>query len=102
MPSVSAALLSPRTRDARRWLAERRRRMTREPHRVHYFHQPDDPYSHLAAQVLGGLVERYEVVLEVHLVEAALGGGGSRAGAPRELLVQGRGGRGAGLRARVP
>ena len=26
---------------------------------VYYFHQADDPYSHLAAQVLGGLQERY-------------------------------------------
>jgi 2-hydroxychromene-2-carboxylate isomerase len=66
-PYVTAAFLSPRTRDARRWLAERRRRMAGEPHRVRYFHQPDDPYSHLAAQVLGRLVERYDVTLEVHL-----------------------------------
>jgi 2-hydroxychromene-2-carboxylate isomerase len=67
MPYVSAALLSPRTRDTRRWVAERRRRLAGEPHRVRYFHQPDDPYSHLAAQVLGRLVERYDVMLEVHL-----------------------------------
>jgi 2-hydroxychromene-2-carboxylate isomerase len=66
-PYVSAAFLSPRLRDVRRWLAERRRRMAGEPHRVRYFHQPDDPYSHLAAQVLGSLVARYDLALEVHL-----------------------------------
>ncbi len=67
MPYATGALLSPRTRDARRWIAERRRRMAGAPHRVRYFHQPDDPYSQLAAQVLGRLLERYEATLEVHL-----------------------------------
>jgi 2-hydroxychromene-2-carboxylate isomerase len=83
MPYASAALLSPRTRDARRWLAERRRRIAGEPHTVRYFHQADDPYSHLAAQVLGRLVERYDVALEVHLA-----GPPSEAAAPeRERLA---------------
>jgi 2-hydroxychromene-2-carboxylate isomerase len=67
MPYVTAAFLSPRTRLARRWLEEGRRRLAGAPHRVRYFHQPDDPYSQLAAQVLGPLVERYDVTLEVHL-----------------------------------
>jgi 2-hydroxychromene-2-carboxylate isomerase len=39
------------------------------PHRVEYFHQVDDPYSHLAAQTLGPLLERYEIEIVVHLVE---------------------------------
>ncbi len=67
-PLVAQTLTSPRTRDARRWLAERRRRLRREPHRVHYFHQVDDPYGQLAVQVLGRLVERYDVELVPHLV----------------------------------
>jgi 2-hydroxychromene-2-carboxylate isomerase len=68
MPRVIEALTSPRTRDARRWLAERRRRLSGRPHQVLYFHQADDPYSQLAAQVLPELVARYEVELVPHLV----------------------------------
>ena len=62
------ALTSARTRAIRRWVAERRRRLRGEPHQVHYFHQVDDPYSHLAAQVLDRIVERYDVELAPHLV----------------------------------
>ena len=69
-PLVALALTSPRTRDARRWLAERLRRIRSEPHRIHYFHQPGDPYSQLAAQTLVRLVERYDVELVPHLVGA--------------------------------
>lgn len=35
---------------------------------VHYFHQTDDPYSHLAAQTLSPLTERYRIRLEPHIV----------------------------------
>lgn len=68
LPIATTVITSTRTRDARRWLAERRRRRRREPHRVLYFHQVDDPYSHLAAQVLARLAERYDVAIEPHLV----------------------------------
>ncbi len=34
---------------------------------VHYFHQVDDPYSHLAVQTLDALRERYPVRFSVHL-----------------------------------
>ncbi|MGH0035373.1 MAG: DsbA family protein [Myxococcota bacterium] len=68
LPYLSAALTHARTRAVRRALAEGRRRLAREPHRVRYFHQVDDPYSHLAAQRLGELLARYDVVLEPHLV----------------------------------
>ncbi|MBI5506517.1 MAG: DsbA family protein [Deltaproteobacteria bacterium] len=67
-PLVAAAFTSPRTRDARRWVAERRRRMGGQPHRVLYFHQTDDPYSYLASQVLGELSARYDVEIEPRLV----------------------------------
>jgi 2-hydroxychromene-2-carboxylate isomerase len=67
-PYVIGALTSPLTRDARRWLVEQRRRLSGEPQRVHYFHQIDDPYSQLAAQVLPELLARYEVELVPHLV----------------------------------
>jgi 2-hydroxychromene-2-carboxylate isomerase len=35
---------------------------------VSYFHQADDPYSHLACQVLGRFARRYDVELKVWLV----------------------------------
>ncbi|MEM7015230.1 MAG: vWA domain-containing protein, partial [Verrucomicrobiota bacterium] len=34
-----------------------------EPHRIEYFHQVEDAYSHLAAQLLRPLLERYDVEL---------------------------------------
>jgi len=68
MPLLAQTLTSSRTRDVRRWLAENRRKLRGEPHRIHYFHQVDDPYSQLAAQLLGLLVERYDVELVPHLV----------------------------------
>jgi 2-hydroxychromene-2-carboxylate isomerase len=37
---------------------------------VHYFHQVDDPYSHMAAQKLEALQKRYRVNFEYHLVSA--------------------------------
>jgi 2-hydroxychromene-2-carboxylate isomerase len=67
-PFVSSAITSHRTRDLRRGLAERRRRRRGERHKVAYFHQIDDPYSHLAVQVLPRLVAQYDIDLEPHLV----------------------------------
>ena len=67
-PRLIEAMTSPRTRAARRWLAEQRRRLSGSKHRVLYFHQIDDPYSQLAAQVLPELLARYDVVLAPHLV----------------------------------
>lgn len=60
---------------ASRWLPkvvhlvwEGMRLAKREPHKVHYFHQMDDPYSFLTAQALKPLVETYRVELVPHLV----------------------------------
>ncbi|MDP7573265.1 MAG: hypothetical protein QF391_16810, partial [Myxococcota bacterium] len=52
----------------RRGTAELWRRLAKAPHRVEYFHQVDDPYSHLAAQALSRLTDRYEIELVPHLV----------------------------------
>ncbi len=67
-PYFTRVLTSPKTREFRRHRAERRRRRKGEPHRVLYFHQVDDPYSALVVQVLSEFLERYDVVLEPHLV----------------------------------
>ena len=46
------------------------RKMSGRPPELLYFHQPDDPYSHLTAQVLQDLQSRYDVDLRVMLVDA--------------------------------
>ncbi|MFT5774592.1 DsbA family protein [Hyphomonas sp.] len=53
---------------ARRAKGERQRVAANSRHVVEYFHQADDPYSHLTAQVLGAFSERYDIALKVHLV----------------------------------
>jgi 2-hydroxychromene-2-carboxylate isomerase len=52
---------------------EKKRLKAGEPHRVEYFHQVEDGYSHLAAQVLRSLAERYAIELVCHLVEGPQG-----------------------------
>ena len=53
-------------------------------HVVEYFHQVEDGYSHLAAQTLRALTEKYDIELECHLVSGPLG---ANAVEP-ELLVE--------------
>jgi 2-hydroxychromene-2-carboxylate isomerase len=53
--------------------AEATRRRRRDPHVVDYYHQLDDPYSHLTAQVLATFAARYDVVLKFHLIRASGG-----------------------------
>lgn len=60
---VMRRLGSARVRDAKRRRAERRRQRAGEPHRIEYFHQVDDPYSHLAAQLLERLCTTYDIEL---------------------------------------
>ena len=65
---VIRTVASPTARTASRRVHEWMRRLRGAPHEVHYFHQVDDPYSHLAAQALGPLCEAYEIELVPHLV----------------------------------
>lgn len=83
MPAITQRWLSAERLQRGRDAAERRRRARGEPHRVHAFHQVDDPYSALLAQALPALLARYELQLQVHLV-----GPPADAAAPdRERLV---------------
>ena len=66
----------------RRAKVERVRRKTGAPHRVEYFHQVEDGYSHLAAQLLQPLAEAYDVELVCHLV-----GGPTGRNAPEPALL---------------
>jgi 2-hydroxychromene-2-carboxylate isomerase len=47
------------------------RRLTRQPHVISFFHQIDDPYSHLALAAIPQLAERYAVDFRFHLVAPA-------------------------------
>jgi 2-hydroxychromene-2-carboxylate isomerase len=68
IPSLSAFLTSRTRRDLVRNLHAQRRRLRGTPPTIHYFHQVDDPYSHLAVQMLRPLMARYNMALEVYLV----------------------------------
>lgn len=67
-PLAASVLTSTWLRDRRRHWAESRRRRSGRPHEVHYFHQVDDPYSALTAQMLPALSRRYDIRLIPHLV----------------------------------
>lgn len=66
-------LFSKRRLQSKRAKTEVHRKKSGEPHRIEYFHQLDDGYSHLAAQALKPLSERYDVELVCHLVDAHRG-----------------------------
>jgi 2-hydroxychromene-2-carboxylate isomerase len=63
---------------------EKKRRKAGKPHVVEYFHQVEDGYSHLAAQVLRSLAARYDVQIICHLVAGPLG----KNAAEPELLLR--------------
>ena len=58
----------PALRRLRRAKATLVRKLTGRAAQVHYFHQADDPYSHLCVQVLERLAEAYDIRLTPHLV----------------------------------
>lgn len=65
--SVSSIVTSPALRNLRRsWNGLGRAFGGKAV--VHYFHQPDDPYSQLAAQVLPALADTYKVTIQSHIV----------------------------------
>ena len=61
-------LVGERRLRARRRRLERARRRAKRPHVVTYFHQVDDGYSHLAAQLLQPLLDAYDIELACRLV----------------------------------
>jgi len=65
-PIITGLITSAKLRDFRRAIKARRRGAARAV--IEYFHQPDDPYSHLAAQVLEPLRAAFDIDLRVHLV----------------------------------
>jgi 2-hydroxychromene-2-carboxylate isomerase len=47
---------------------ERKRKRSGRPHRIEYFHQVEDGYSHLAVQLIKPMLEQYDVEVVCHLV----------------------------------
>jgi 2-hydroxychromene-2-carboxylate isomerase len=76
-------LCRPKRQAKQRAEAEKARVKTGQPHVVEYFHQIEDGYSHLAAQVLQALTARYDIELVCHLVS---GPQGKNAAEPKLLL----------------
>lgn len=68
MPLITQYRFSRSTLLAKRSRAEKARLAAGRPHQVHYFHQVDDPYSHLMTQALPLFLSRYPVQLTAHLV----------------------------------
>jgi hypothetical protein len=58
---------------AKRRKAENRRLKAQKQHVIEYFHQVDDPYSHLASQVLQAFFARYDMDLHIHIVTEQTG-----------------------------
>ena len=81
---IISHLCSPKRLEKRRQKVERSRQKSGQPHVVEYFHQVDDGYSHLAAQVLQRFADRYDVEVVCHLVR---GPEGKNVAEP-ELLLQ--------------
>ena len=80
---VMTYVISPKRLAKNRIKVEKQRQANNQRHTVEYFHQVDDGYSHLAAQALAALTERYDIDLQCHLVDGPAG-----ANAPEpELLV---------------
>jgi 2-hydroxychromene-2-carboxylate isomerase len=65
---VSAYFTGPNRLVRQRQKVEAKRKRQGASHLITYFHQVDDPYSHLAMQALGLLMERYNISFEPHLV----------------------------------
>ncbi len=68
--NITAHLTSDKRQETLRQRAETRRRQLGRAHVADYFHQVDDPYSHLAVQGLQAMAPRYDVDVRPHLVGA--------------------------------
>ena len=60
-------------REKKRLAAEKKRKAGERAHVVEYFHQVDDPYSHLMAQVIEQFAERYDIELVPRRIRATGG-----------------------------
>jgi 2-hydroxychromene-2-carboxylate isomerase len=70
---VMSAMCKPERLENQRNKTERKRVKSGKRHVVEYFHQVDDGYSHLAAQILPALKKRYDVDIVCHMVQGPSG-----------------------------
>jgi len=70
---IMTQVVSPQRKAKKRAKVEKQRRAAGARHVVEYFHQVDDGYSHLAAQALESLSQRYDIDLHCHLVTGPSG-----------------------------
>jgi 2-hydroxychromene-2-carboxylate isomerase len=68
MPYVTRLITSPRLRNLKRTLSERRRVRKHQPHLVTVYLRINDPYSYLLLQVLEQLASRYPLEYEFRTV----------------------------------
>jgi 2-hydroxychromene-2-carboxylate isomerase len=81
--TLMTRLSRPESLAKKRVKSEKKRISEGRAHVVEYFHQVDDGYSHLAAQILKSFISRYDVELVCHLV-----GGASGKNAPEPDLLR--------------
>jgi 2-hydroxychromene-2-carboxylate isomerase len=81
---LMTGLCKPQRLAKQRARVEKERIKAGQPHVVEYFHQVEDGYSHLAAQVLQSLAARYDIKIICHLVTGPLG----KNAAEPQLLLQ--------------
>lgn len=82
--TIMTRISQPERLARKRAKVEKQRIKSGQAHVVEYFHQVDDGYSHLAAQVLQSLAARYDLELVCHLV----GGPSGKNVAEPELLLK--------------
>ncbi len=80
-------MMDPKHAQKKRDAAEAERKKSGAPHRVEYFHQLDDPYSHLSAQKLAELAAAYDIDIVPHLINAT---GGKNQPYPEDLAAYAR------------
>lgn len=81
---IAESLTSEARLNRRRKVLELKRRRAGKPHVVSYFHQADDPYSCLLAQILPQLADQYDVCIDCYLVSPP-----QDAAAPERQLLAG-------------
>ncbi len=80
-------MIDPKRAQKKRDAAEAERQKAGAPHRVDYYHQLDDPYSHLSAQKLAALAAAYDIEIVPHLINAT---GGKNQPYPEQLAAYAR------------
>ena len=67
---ISSTFTGRRLQNIKRGLHEMKRRVSGRSHEVVYFHQIDDPYSHLLVQALARVQSSYDIDLRLRIVPA--------------------------------